>query len=157
MSEQREIPEYAKPALYVGSLILAMVAAIITFTSDFGWWYNGSSYPDFALYGVYVDWYGKLVLVLLGLGFLYLAFISLQQIYPVLKVSDETKKKLEKSGFFMALSLIILTLIVMGIFIASVSDAWDWDLGTSFYADLFGGILIAVFFWLARRIQTPTK
>ena len=55
----------------------------------------------------------------------------------------------------MALSLILMTLIVMGIFIASVSEAWDWDLGTSFYADLFGAIFIALFFWLARRIKNP--
>ena len=157
MSEQREIPEYAKPALYVGILILSVVAAIITFTSDFGWWYNGSSYPDFAIYGVYVEWYGIFVLVILGLGFLYVAFIALQQLYPILKVSEDMNKKLELSGFLTSITLVCFTLIVMGIFIASVSEAYDWDLGTSFYTDLFGALLSTLFFWLIRRINKPSK
>ena len=158
MSTEREIPEYAKPALYVGALILSFLAAILTFVSEFGWWQEGYSWGyDFALYGQFVPWYGKLVLVLLGLGFLCVAFLALQQLYPILKVTDEVHERLGKLGFLLTIGMVGLTILVTIIFAIMANSAFDWDLGTSFYGSIFGGLLSALFFWLARRIQTPAK
>ncbi len=158
MSTEREVPEYAKPALYVGALILSFLAAILTFVSEFGWWQEGYSWGyDFALYGEFVPWFGKLILVLLGLGFLGVAFLALQQLYPILKVDDEVHDKLRKLGFFLTIGMIGLTILVTIVFVVMVSDAYDWDLGTSFYGSIFGGLLSALFFWLAGRIEIPAK
>ena len=158
MSTEREIPEYAKPALYVGAIILSFLAAILTFTSEFGWWQGGYSWGyDFALYGEFVEWYGKFALVILALGFLAVSFLALQQLYPVLRVPEETNKKLERLGFFLAIGMVVFTILITIIFVVQVSDATDWDLGTSFYGSIFGGLLSALFFWLAGRIETPAK
>ena len=158
MSTEREIPEYAKPALYVGAIILSFLAAILTFVAEFGWWRTIYSWGyDFALYGEFVEAYGKIALVILGLGFLAVAFLALQQLYPILRVSDEVHRKLERAGFFLAISMVVLTIIITIVFVAQVSDATDWDLGTSFYSGMFGGLLSALFFWLARRIKKPAK
>ena len=158
MTTEREVPEYAKPALYVGALILSFIAAVLTFVADFGWWQEGYSWGyDFAIYGEFVPWYGKIVLVLLGLGFLCVAFLALQQLYPVLKVTDEAQERLRKLGFFLTIGMVGLTILITIIFVAMASQAYDWDLGTSFYGSIFGGLLSVLFLWLAQRIETPAK
>jgi len=158
MSEQREVPEYAKPALYVGTMILSLVGAILVFVDDFGWWYEGG----------WINWYGygigteftpgfhKFLIVILGIAFIYVLLVALQQLYPILKVSKEVDKKLGKSGLFTALGIVVLTLLLTILFFVwtgSIENHWASYLSTGFYAGLFGGLLSTLFFWLAGRID----
>ena len=158
MSEQREVPEYAKPALYVGAMILSLVAAILIFTSEFGWWYEGGWTYGYN-YGIdtsFTPGFHKFLLVLLGLAFIYVLLVALQQLYPVLKVSQKTDKILALSGLFTAIGTIILTVLITIIFFiwtGNISNLWENGLGTGFYAGIFGGLLSTLFLLLAGRID----
>ncbi len=161
MSEQREVPEYAKRALYVGTMILSLVSAILIFTSEFGWWYEGGYYYgyDYDIYADYTPGFHKFLLVILGIGFIFVLLMALQQLYPVLKVSKDVDKKLGLSGLFVSLGMLVLTLLITILFfvyVNSISTLWDSGLGTSFYAGLFGGLLSTLFFWFAGRIDKQT-
>ncbi len=160
MSEQREVPEYAKPALYVGAMILSLVGAILVFVDTFGYWYEGG-WTYWYGYGIDTEFtpgFHKFLIVLLGIAFIYVLLAALQQLYPVLKVSKEADKKIGKSGFFTALGIIVLTILLTILFYVwtgNIENHWASYLNTGFYAGLFGGLLSALFFWLAGRIE-PT-
>ena len=156
MASTNETPEYMKPALYVGTIILSFIAAILIFVAEFGWWWPGeySWGYDFALYGEFVAWYGKLSLVILGLGFLVVALIAVQKLYPVLTLNEDTEKMIEKIAFITSIGLLVLTIIIAIVFAVMVSDSRDWDYGTGFYAGIVGSLLSALFLWLAQRIKT---
>jgi len=160
MSEQREVPEYAKPALYVGAMILSLVAAILVFADDFGWWYEGG-YTYWYYYGIDTDFtpgFHKFLLVLLGIAFVFVLLMALQQLYPILKVSKKVDKNLGRSGLFTAIGTIFLTiLLTILFFVWTGEDSWGSYLSTGFYAGLFGGLLSTLFFWLAGRIDKQTK
>ncbi len=158
MSEQREVPEYAKPALYVGAMILGLIGAILVFVAEFGYWYEGGwSYGyNYGIDTEFTPGFHKFLIVLLGLAFLYVLFIALQQFYPVLKVSEDANKKLGKSGFFTAIGIVVLTLLLTILFYVwtgSIDNHWASYLSTGFYAGIFGGLLTTLFFWLAQRID----
>lgn len=157
MSEQREVPEYAKPALYVGTMILSLVAAILVFVDNFGWWYEGGYYYWYG-YGIdtsYTPGFHKFLLVLLGIVFLCILFLSLQQLYPVLKVSKKTDSTLALIGLIVAVSSIGLTLLITILFYVWTGsfDSWGSYLTTGFYAGLFGGLFTTLFLFLAGRIE----
>ncbi|MHA2357677.1 MAG: hypothetical protein ACXABK_02775 [Candidatus Heimdallarchaeaceae archaeon] len=125
MSPDEQPSEFARPALYLGAFLLSLVGGILFFTVEFGWWYNGTSYPDFALYGVYVEWYGKLILVLMGLIYLFVAFVSLWKLYPFIQLPENFAKNIHNYAFFSAIGVVILTVITAIIFAAQVTDALD--------------------------------
>ena len=158
MSEQREVPEYAKPALYVGTMILSLLGAILVFVDDFGYWYEGGWNYSYG-YGIGTEFtpgFHKFLIVLLGFAFLYVLFVALQQLYPVLKVSKEVDEKLSKSGFFTAIGVVVLSLLLTILFYVwtgNIESHWASYLSTGFYAGLFGGLLCTLFFWLAGRID----
>ncbi|MEE9409400.1 MAG: hypothetical protein V3V41_00545 [Candidatus Heimdallarchaeota archaeon] len=158
MNSKEKTTEISKPALYAIAFLLSLVGGILFFTTEFGWWQGGYSWGyDFALYGEFVEWYGKLALVLLGLLFLFVAFVSLQKLYPFLKIPDEVEDKLEKISFYAAIGVIVLTVITAILFVVQVSDATDWDFGTTFYTGLIGGIVTVLLLWFARRNESPAK
>ncbi len=91
------------------------------------------------------------------MGFLCVAFLALQQLYPILKVTDEVQERLGKLGLILTIGMVGLTILITIIFVIMASNAFEWDLGTSFYGSIFGGLLSVLFLWLARRIETPAK
>ncbi len=161
MSEQREIPENTKPAMYVGIMILSLVGAILNFAFEFAWWYEGSYYSsygyDFGLGTEFTPGFDMFLIVLLGLMFVYILLVALQQLYPILKVSKEVDARIEKSGFFVSIGAVVLTILITILFYVylgrEVSNLWDDGLGTGFYAGIIGGLLCALLFFLAGRID----
>ncbi|MHA1259160.1 MAG: hypothetical protein ACTSRO_05880 [Candidatus Heimdallarchaeaceae archaeon] len=93
----------------------------------------------------------KLILVILGLLFLYVSTISLQKLYPFLKISKELEERLEKSAFIVTIIEIVLTILTSIVFAILVSDSTDWDFGTTFYTGLLGGIVVALLLWFAKK------
>jgi hypothetical protein len=71
-------------------------------------------------------------------------------------MSAEREVKIEKAGFWTAIGIVILTVVSGIIFAISVSHA-EWWFDSGFYAGIFAGGLAALFFWLARKIETPAK
>ncbi|MCK5305014.1 MAG: hypothetical protein KAJ72_07175, partial [Candidatus Heimdallarchaeota archaeon] len=61
---------------------------------------------------------------------------------------------LEISAIIAAIAVVGLTIIVAIIFVIMVSDATDWDFGTTFYTGLLGGIVTTVLLWFARKIES---
>ena len=158
MSDQREIPENTRPALYVGAMILALVGAILNFFFEFAWWYESSYYGyNFGLGTSFTPWLSQLLIVILGLMFLYVLLVALQQLYPILKVSKEVDKRIEQSGFFVSIGTIALSIIITILFYIflgrQVETLWDDGLGTGFYAGVIAGFLCAVLFFLASKID----
>ncbi len=161
MSEQREIPENTKPALYVGIMILSLVGAILNFAFEFAWWYEGTYYSsvsgyDFGLGTSFTPGFDMFLIVLLGLVFVYILLVALQQLYPILKVSKEVDARIEKSGFFASIGAVVLTILITILFyvyIGKISDLWSDGLGTGFYAGIIGGLLCALLFFFAGRID----
>ena len=158
MSSTEKPSAYTKPALYLGAFLISLVGGILFFSAEFGWWWPGtySWGYDFALYGVEVPWFGKLILVLLALVYLFVAFVSLYKLYPFLKISEDSEKVLELSAIIAAIAVVGLTILVAIIFAVMVSDSNDWDFGTTFYSGLLGGIVTIVLLWFARKIE-PSK
>ncbi|MHA1199935.1 MAG: hypothetical protein ACTSQF_11460 [Candidatus Heimdallarchaeaceae archaeon] len=155
MSEQREIPESSKPAMYVGIMILSLVGAILNFAFEFAWWYESSSYGyNFGIGAEYTPGFDKFLIVLLGLMFVYILLVALQQLYPILKLPKEVDKRIEQSGMFVSLGAVILTIIITILFYVYIgTEMWDDGLGTGFYAGIIAGLLCALLFFLAGRID----
>jgi len=150
-----ETSEFTRPALYLGAFLLSLVGGILFFTVEFGWWQGAYSWGyNFAVYGEFVEWYGKLILVLMGLVYLFVAIVSLWKLYPFVQLPDKLVKNLDNYAFFAAIGVVILTVITAIIFVAQVSDATDWDFGTTFYTGLIGGIVTALLLWFAKRLKT---
>jgi len=154
MNSTETTPAYTKPALYLGAFLISLVGGILFFATEFGWWYEGYSLGyDFALYGEFVPWYGKIILVLLGLFYLFVAFVSLQKLYPFLKVDQEQEEKLEKGAFYAAIAVVILSIITAIIFAIMASEGSDWGFGTTFYTGFLGGLVTILLLMFARRIE----
>ena len=148
---------YTKPALYLGAFLISLVGGILFFFAEFGWWQGGYSWGyDFALYGEFVPWFGKVILVLLGLVYLFVAFVSLYKLYPFFKLPKDFENTLEIFAIIAAIAIVGLTVIVAITFVIMVTDATDWDFGTTFYTGLLGGIVTSVLLWFARKIE-PAK
>ena len=155
MSEQREIPENTKPAMYIGIMVFALVGAVLNFFFEFAWWYESSSDGyNFGIDTEFTPIFDKLLIVVLGLMFIYILLVALQQLYPVLKVSKEVDKRIEQSGFFVSIGAIVLTVLLTILFYIYIgSEQWDDGLGTGFYAGIIAGLLCALLFFLAGRID----
>jgi hypothetical protein len=155
MSEQREIPENTKPAMYIGIMVFALVGAVLNFFFEFAWWYEGSYYGyDFGIDTEFTPWYDKLLIVILGLMFIYILLVALQQLYPILKVSKEVDQRIEKSGMFVSIGAIVLTILITILFYVYIgTEQWDDGLGTGFYGGLIAGLLCALLFFLVGRID----
>ncbi|MBY8999990.1 MAG: hypothetical protein KGD64_03665 [Candidatus Heimdallarchaeota archaeon] len=146
-----------KPALYLGAFLISVVGGILFFFAEFSWWQGAYSWGyDFALYGEFVPWYGKVILVILGLAYLFVAFVSLYKLYPFIKLPEDVVNLLELIAIVAALAVVGLTVIVAIIFAIMVSDATDWDFGTTFYTGLLGGIVATALLWFARKTE-PAK
>lgn len=157
MNSSEQSTDISKPALYLGAFLLSLVGGILFFTVEFGWWQGGYSWGyDFALYGEFVEWYGKLILVIMGLLYLFVAFVALLKLYPFIKLNEDTLKTLEKSAFISAIVVVVLTVITAIIFATQVADATDWDFGTTFYTGLIGGIVVSLLLWFVGR-DKPVK
>ena len=158
MDSTEKTPNYTQPALYLGAFLISIVGGFLFFFSEFGWWWPGtySWGYDFALYGVEVPWFGKLILVLLGLIYLFVAFVSLYKLYPFFKLSEDVVKLLEIAALIAALVVVSLTILVAIIFAIMASDSNDWDFGTTFYTGLIGGLVTLALLWFARKVE-PAK
>lgn len=157
MNSTETTPVYTKPALYLGAFLISLVGGILFFASEFGWWYAGYSWGyDFALYGENTPWYGKIILVVLGLLYLFVAFVSLQKLYPFLKIDSELEENLEKGAFYAAIAVVILTIITAIIFGIMASEGTDWGFGTTFYTGLLGGIVAILLLMFARRLEAQS-
>jgi hypothetical protein len=159
MSSEKENPEYIRPALYVGNIILSIVGLILVAVDGIGGWWWGPGYSNyyFSIDTTIAAPWGQIVHILLIFGFLFTGFVSLQLLYPVLKLTDERAKKFEKAGFFAALgvlSLTILSTIIFAIVVRGASEMW---LDSGFYAGVIGGILVSLFFWLANKAVISSK
>jgi hypothetical protein len=141
-------------------MILSLVAAILVLVDNFGWWYEGGYYYWYG-YGIDTDFtpgFHKFLLVLLGIVFLAVLLLSLQQLYPVLKVSKEINDKLGLIGLIVAASSIALTLLITILFYAWSADfTWGSYLTTGFYAGIVGGLFTTLFLFLAMRIDKQKK
>jgi hypothetical protein len=154
MNSTENPPAYTKPALYLGAFLISLVGGILFFTTEFGWWQESYSWGyDFALYGEFVPWYGKIILIIMGLLYLFVAFVSIHKLYPFLKISLEHEEQLEKGAFYGAITVVILSILVAIIFAIMVGDATDWDFGTTFYTGLIGGVVTVLLLMFARRIE----
>lgn len=154
MSSTENTPAYAKPALYLGAFLLSLVGGILFFASEFGWWREAYSWGyDFAMYGEFTPWYGKVILFIMGMIYLFVAFVSLYKLYPFLNLSVEQDEQLEKGAFYGAIAVVILSILVAIIFAIMVGDATDWEFGTTFYTGLIGGVVTVLLLLFARRIE----
>ncbi|MHA1345326.1 MAG: hypothetical protein ACTSVO_02590 [Candidatus Heimdallarchaeaceae archaeon] len=154
MNSTEKTSTNAKPALYLGAFLISVVGGILFFFAEFGWWQGSYSWGyDFALYGEFVPWYGKVIIVLLGLAFLFVAFVSLYKLYPFFKLPEDVVNLLEFTAIITALAVVGLTIIVAIIFAIMVSEATDWDFGTTFYTGLLGGLITTALLWFARKIK----
>jgi len=157
MNLTEKTPAYTKPALYLGAFLISLVGGILFLATEFGWWYEGYSWGyDFALYGEFVPWYGKIILVVLGLIYLFVAFVSLQKLYPFLKIDREQEETLEKRAFYAAIAVVILTILVAIVFGILAREGTDWGFGTTFYTGLLGGIVTILLLMFARRLEAQT-
>ena len=158
MALEEKPPAYTKPALYLGAFLISLVGGILFFTSEFGWWQGEYSWGyDFALYGEFVAWYGKLILVIMGLLYLFVAFVSLQNLYPFLKIDKNLEENIEKGAFYSAIAVLILSILTAIIFAVQVSDARYWGFGTTFYTGLIGGIVTILLLLFARRLENQEQ
>ncbi len=155
MSSEKEVPEYARPALYVGTMIASIVGLVLVAIDGIGGWYIGYYYYFSIDTSVAAPW-GQFAHVPIVLGFLFTAYVALQKIYPVITMSAEREVKIEKAGFWVAIGIVILTVVSGIIFAISVSHA-EWWFDSGFYAGIFAGGLAALFFWLGKKIETPAK
>lgn len=154
MNSTETPPAYTKPALYLGAFLISLVGGVLFFATEFGWWQETYSWGyDFALYGEYVPWYGKVILIIMGLLYLFVAFVSLYKLYPFMNLSEERNEQLEKGAFYGAIAIVILSVLVAIVFAIMVGDATDWDFGTTFYMGLIGGIVTVLLLMFARRIE----
>ncbi|MFW9852378.1 MAG: hypothetical protein ACFFDS_05520 [Candidatus Thorarchaeota archaeon] len=152
MSEEKEVPEYAKPALYVGTMIVSIVGLILVAVEGIGGWWEGGYNYWFAIdSGLAAPW-GQLTHVPIVFGFLFIAYVALQKIYPVVKLSADTEEKIEKAGFWTAIGIVIFT-VVNSIIFAIVRSYAEWWFEAGFYAGIFAGGLAALFIWLAKKID----
>ena len=155
MTSTEQSSTNVKPALYLGAFLISLVGGILFFTSEFGWWQTTYSWGyDFATYGEFVPWYGVLFLIILGLAYLFVAFVSLYKLYPFFKLNDDTVDTLERIAFFTAIGVVALTIIIAIAFAIMVSDATDWDFGTTFYTGLIGGLVTTLLLWFANKNET---
>ncbi|MCG3220161.1 MAG: hypothetical protein H7641_02170 [Candidatus Heimdallarchaeota archaeon] len=158
MNSTEKTPAYTKPALYLGAFLLSLVGGILFLVLEFGWWQEipSGSYYNFALYGQFVPWYGKVILVIMGLLYLFVAFATLQKLYPFLKIDENKMETLEKGAFYAAIVVVILTILTAIIFGIMVGEAIEWDFGTPFYTGLIGGVVTVLFLVFARRLEAQT-
>jgi hypothetical protein len=154
MNSTEPPPAYTKPALYLGAFLISLVGGILFFASEFGWWNEGYSWDYFfALYGEFVPWYGKVILVLMGLLYLFVAFTSLYKLYPFFNLNEEQAEQLEKGGFYGAITVVILSILLAIVFAIMVGDANYWGFDTTFYMGLIGGLVTVLLLFFARRLE----
>jgi hypothetical protein len=154
MSLTEKTPEYAKPALHLGAFLISLVGGILFMASEFGWWYGAYSWGyDFALYGEFTPWYGKIILIILGLLYLFVAFVSLYKLYPFITLDEAQEESFEKGAFYSAIAVVILTIITAIVFAIMASEGSDWGFGTTFYTGLLGGIITILLLMFAKRLE----
>ena len=129
---------------FVGSTIASLVGAILMLATDFGGWYiygveYGYIYANFTITGI--------IIILMDIMFWLCFFISI----AALAKPDILPDNALRSGLYLALVILILTIIGASIFAVEMIDLdpTNWWLDASFYGALIGSILTVIFFYLA--------
>jgi hypothetical protein len=133
----------------MGALIGSGAGFMLLILTDFGGWYNYNYYAGYQEWG-YIGVSNPITLVImivLGLPFLYSAVISLK---GAMNANSLTPKAVSLA-FYLSVIELILVFVGAVIFVAAVSGSDDWWFGAGFYGPAIGGILTVVCLFAARK------
>ncbi|MHA1303225.1 MAG: hypothetical protein ACTSPI_05935 [Candidatus Heimdallarchaeaceae archaeon] len=144
-----------QPALYVATLIVSIVGLVLVLVDGIGGWYTGAyswSYYFHISAEMSAPW-AQIVHILISLGLIFIAFIALQKLYPILSLDKDLEIKLLNLSFYVAISVSIFTLFSGIVFAIIVSDAMEWWFDSGFYAGIVSGGLVALFLKISMKTE----
>jgi hypothetical protein len=137
----------------VGAIITSLVGAIMLIVGEFAGAYWSNYYTHGWVYvGLFSGLGAALILVVLALGLLittYIAFTGLKAPLPVSRL---------RMGFILSTVVTVSVFVAGLIFVGyAIANEWNqWWIGPGGWGGLFGGLLTALFFYMALRQARAT-
>lgn len=132
----------SRSALFMGAMIGGAVGYLLLLVTDFGGWYNYYYSAGFQEYGyVGVDTPASVLgLAVLGLPYLYTAFISLKGV----RNPDALTGEIVSRTYIISVLGVVIIFIGAAVFVAAVSGSDDWWFDAGFYGSAIGGIIMVL-------------
>jgi hypothetical protein len=137
----------------IGAIITALVGAIMLIVGDFAgaYWSSGGVGTWIYVYATHNLW-SALILIPLAFGLLFCAYIAKDGLKAPLPLGRL------RTGLVIS-SVVTVIIFVLGLIFVGVaiSEEWnDWWIGPGGWGGLFGGLLTAMFFYMALKQAKAT-
>jgi len=141
------------PMLMVGAMITSVVGAILLVVGEFagGYWNTGSAQGWVYVYATY-SWWSAMILGPLAMGLLGCTYIA----YTGTRAAPSLGRL--RTGLVIS-SLVTLVVFVLGLIFVGYAISEDWNdywISEGGWGGLFGGLLTALFFFMALRQAKAT-
>jgi hypothetical protein len=138
----------------VGAIITALVGAIMLLVGEFAGAYWSTYYTEGWVYiGLSSGPGAALILIVLALGLLIAAYIAMTGLKAPLPVSRL------RAGFILSTVVTVSVFVAGLVFVGfAIAEEWDeWWIGPGGWGGLFGGLLTALFFYMALKQAKTTQ